>query len=174
MNCTFLVCFFHTTRFFFLLFCFCLLSVWRGRFALTLSITHFMLLYRHPQRRTFPHQARVAAHEAIPSCSFAHSSSAMASICFALFTSSMSLSFNYDHCHLLRSPHNPFLLGEFRLRPLPIQSFSISHFPKTPRVLKVELSLSLTIGVILLIFAPPTSNTLRPGLGLIVEPVLFL
>ena len=45
---TFLVCFFHTTRFFLFPSCFCSLSVWRGRLAPTPSITHFVPPYRHP------------------------------------------------------------------------------------------------------------------------------
>ena len=82
---------------------FCLLSVCCDR----LEPTPFHAL-SSPNDRLFPHQARVASHEAIPysSCSFAQLSSAMASS-WLFFTTS-------------------------------IQSFSISHFPETSWVLKLE------------------------------------
>ena len=102
--------------------------------ATALRPLYFMHSSSSLKQRTVPHQARVGAHEAIPSCLFAHSSSAMASICFTLFTSSMSFSFRYDHCHLPRSPSSrvsslvPFV-------PYPSQSFSSSRFPETaPRL----------------------------------------
>ena len=47
-ECTFLVYFFHTTRFFLFPSCFCSLWVWRGRLAPTPSIIHFVPPYRHP------------------------------------------------------------------------------------------------------------------------------
>ena len=55
---TFLVCFFHTTRFFLFPSCFCSLSVWRAH----PKYHTFRTALSSPRRRTFPDLARVAAH----------------------------------------------------------------------------------------------------------------
>ena len=132
---SFLVCFFHTTRFLFT-------SVRYRSVATARCPPYFMHSSSSLKRRTLPHQARVDAHEAIASCLFAHSSSAMASICFTLFTSSMSFPSAMTIATFLTA-HLP----EFRLwspsfpthpnpSPVPVSQ-------KQPRVLKLELELEL-------------------------------
>ena len=92
------------------------------------------------KRRTFPHQASVAAHEAIPSCSFAHSFSAMASICFTLFTSPPALPSAMTITIFLTAHLPVFRLWSpsFPTHPSP-SPVPVSQ--KQPRILKLELEL---------------------------------